>query len=283
MQVCWWGCRRSQSWHHLAMDQIFPHCLTLASCCFWVPAAFPLHCRSFSISRQLLTTSVHALCYFTCSYTPLVVLLALFYSCAPSFFDLPTPLHAPSFLALPSSARQVFLGSKSHTRTLIGTTPSTVCPLLLGLARSFSLRFSFPTQWCAQPPNPQCAVVKISPTSELSLFHPNWWGEPVITAMKNLISLSMRKCKLVQAFKSWWCWLYHLIWGWQLLQHGGLLIELQIDAGVVNRNADQELGQESTTAGQASLMTTKVKSSKCSHYQNHNLPIELTAGRTWTK
>jgi len=62
-----------------------------------------------------------------------------------------------------------------------------------------------------------------------------------------------------------------------------LIIGLQADAGVVNRNADQESGQGSTTAGQASLTTTKVKSSKRPRYRNHDLPIELTAGRTWTK
>ena len=30
--------------------------------------------------------------------------------------------------------------------------------------------FGFPAQRCVQSPNPQCAVVKIPPTSELSLF-----------------------------------------------------------------------------------------------------------------
>ena len=68
---------------------------------------------------------MHVLCYSTCSYTLLVALLAHFYSCTSSFLNLPTPLHVPSFLALPSSARQVFLGSKSHTRALTGTAPST--------------------------------------------------------------------------------------------------------------------------------------------------------------
>ena len=56
-----------------------------------------------------------------------------------------------------------------------------MCPLLLGLARSCSLCLSFPAQQCVQPPNPWCAVVKISPTSEPSLFRPDWREEPVVT------------------------------------------------------------------------------------------------------
>ena len=48
--------------------------------------------------------------------------------------------------------------------------PDQAHPLLLRLARSCSLRFSFPTQRCALPLNSQCAVVKISLTSELPLF-----------------------------------------------------------------------------------------------------------------
>ena len=47
---------------------------------------------------------------------------------------------------------------------------STARPLLLGSARSCSLRFGFPAQRCAQPLNSRCAVVKISPTSEPPLF-----------------------------------------------------------------------------------------------------------------
>ena len=48
-------------------------------------------------------------------------------------------------------------------------------------SRACSLHFSFPTQQCVQPLNSRCAVVKISPTPEPSLFHPNRRGEPVVT------------------------------------------------------------------------------------------------------
>ena len=60
---------------------------------------------------------MHALCYFAHSYTPLVALLALFYSCASSFLDSPIPLHSPFsplFLVQPD---QVYLGSRLYLRT----------------------------------------------------------------------------------------------------------------------------------------------------------------------
>ena len=102
---------------HLAMDRFFPYCLTLASCCFWDSCCFSATLPLFLISRRLLTTSVHALCYFAHSYTPLVALLVLFYSCTSSFLDLPVPLHSPFsplFLVQPD---QVFLRSRLYSRT----------------------------------------------------------------------------------------------------------------------------------------------------------------------
>ena len=68
-----------------------------------------------------------------------------------------------------------------HLGSYSSADPNRTHPLLLGLAWSCSLCFGFPTQWCAQPPNPWCAVVKIFSTSEPSLFCPDQWGELVIT------------------------------------------------------------------------------------------------------
>ena len=79
--------------------------------------------------------------------------------------------------ALPKSNR-----SHPHLSSYSSAVPNQACPLLLRLAWSCSLHFSFPTQQCAQPPNSWCAVVKIPLTSEPSLFCPNWWGELVVTA-----------------------------------------------------------------------------------------------------
>ena len=52
-----------------------------------MPTAFLLHCRSFSISRRLLTTSVHALCYFARSYTHFSRAQRAIFSCASSSLD----------------------------------------------------------------------------------------------------------------------------------------------------------------------------------------------------
>ena len=53
------------------------------------------------------------------------------------------------------------------------------------VSQSCSLCFGFPMQWCAQPLNSRCAVVKISPTSKLPLFRPNQQGELVVTLTMN--------------------------------------------------------------------------------------------------
>ena len=71
--------------------------------------------------------------------------------------------------------------SHLHSGSYTSAVPDRAHPLLLGLAQSCSLHFGFPMQWCAQPPNSQCAVVKISLTSKPSLFWPDWQGELVIT------------------------------------------------------------------------------------------------------
>ena len=68
---------------------------------------------------------MHALCYFARSYTRFSRAQRAIFSCASSSLDSPTPLHSPSSLALPSSASPGLPRVKSHTRTLIGTTPST--------------------------------------------------------------------------------------------------------------------------------------------------------------
>ena len=81
--------------------------------------------------------------------------------------------------------------SRPHSGSYTFADPDQVCPLLLGLAQSCSLRFGFPVQQCAQPPNSWCAVVKISPTSELSLFRPNQRGEPVITQLLSVTLLEL--------------------------------------------------------------------------------------------
>ena len=72
-------------------------------------------------------------------------------------------------------------GRCPHSGSYISAIPDWVHPLLLRLAWSCSLCFGFPMQRCAQPPNSWCTVVKISLTSEPSLFRPDWWGEPVVT------------------------------------------------------------------------------------------------------
>ena len=79
--------------------------------------------------------------------------------------------------------------SRLHLGSYSSAVPDQACPLLLGLAQSCSLRFGFPAQQCVQPPNSQCAVVKIPLTSEPSLFHPDWRGELVITNTQTVSNL----------------------------------------------------------------------------------------------
>ena len=64
--------------------------------------------------------------------------------------------------------------SHPHSGSYSSAVPDWMHPLLLGPARSCSLCFGFPAQWCT--------VVKISLTSEPSLFCPNQQGELVVTA-----------------------------------------------------------------------------------------------------
>ena len=71
--------------------------------------------------------------------------------------------------------------SHPHSDSYTSAVPDRTRPLLLRLTQSCSLRFGFPAQWCVQPPNPRCAVVKISLTSKPPLFHPDQQGEPVVT------------------------------------------------------------------------------------------------------
>ena len=93
--------------------------------------------------------------------------------------------------ALPKPHRS-HLHSGSHTSTV----PDRAHPLLLGLAQSCSLCFDFPTQWCAQPPNSRCTVVKIPLTSEPFLFCPDRRGEPVVTVKGvSLIHLQWARSK----------------------------------------------------------------------------------------
>jgi len=69
-----------------------------------------------------------------------------------------------------------------------------------------------------------------------------------------------------------------------------ILSESQTDNAVdkpneakVDRNADQELDQMNTTAGQVSSTGTKGKASKHPRYRNQDLPAALTADKTWVK
>ena len=69
------------------------------------------------ISRRLLTTFAHVLCYFAHSYTHFSRAQCAIFSCTSSFLDSPVPLHlpfSPLFLVQPD---QVFLGSRLHSRT----------------------------------------------------------------------------------------------------------------------------------------------------------------------
>ena len=63
--------------------------------------------------------------------------------------------------------------SHPHLGSYSSAVSNRMHPLLLGLARSCFLHFSFPTQ--------QCAVVKIFLTSEPTLFCPDQRGELVVT------------------------------------------------------------------------------------------------------
>ena len=63
--------------------------------------------------------------------------------------------------------------SRLHSGSYTSAVPDQACPLLLRLAWSCSLCFGFPMQRCAQPLNSWCTVVKIPPTSEPPLFHPD--------------------------------------------------------------------------------------------------------------
>ena len=121
-------------------------------------------------------------------------------TCPPLTLLIKHDLNAPVYILLPSTRPDSCNGHRKVSNAL--PEPDRSCPhlgsyssavpnrtllllLLLGLAQSCSLHFSFPTQQCAQPLNSQCAVVKISPTSELSLFHPDWQGKLVVTVMVN--------------------------------------------------------------------------------------------------
>ena len=103
-------------------------------------------------------------------------------------------LDAPVYILLPSTRPNSCNGhrkvsnalpepdrSRPHLGSYTSAVPNQTRPLLLRLAQSCSLRFSFPVQWCAQPPNSRCTVAKIFLTSEPSLFHSDQRGELVVT------------------------------------------------------------------------------------------------------
>ena len=91
--------------------------------------------------------------------------------------------------------------SHLHSGSYTSAVPNQTHPLLLGLARSCSLCFGFPTRQCVQSLNSRCTVVNIFLTSELSLFHPDRQGELVITVTQLLSPLqSLKSLQLLSSF-----------------------------------------------------------------------------------
>ena len=116
-------------------------------------------------------------------------------------------LDAPIYILLPSTRlnscnrhKKVSNGLPEHDRSRLhlgsysSAVPDWTCSLLLEIAQSCSLHFSFPAQQCVQPLNSWFAVVKISPTIQTHLVCSDWQGELVITIVA---------CTLAHCF-SWW-------------------------------------------------------------------------------